>query len=133
MKTVFKTLILIYFFVLVACIKEDDIVLSNEWIAASITYENGNFISPNSEYSFNLENKDKFSLRLDINLCGGTVYFRKKTVEFKNGIGCTEACCDSEFAVALVNNLDKTKNWEIVENQLILKNDKGLKIVFNRK
>jgi len=133
MQTVFKTLILIFFFVLVACNKEKDIVLSNEWIAASITYENGDFITPNSEYFFILDNKNKFTLRLDINLCWGSVHFRKKTVDFKNGIGCTQACCDSEFAIALINNLENTKNWDIVENQLILKNDKGLKIVFNKK
>ncbi len=128
MKSIIR--ILICFFVLSACNKEKDIELSNEWIVASITLENGGFLTPNSDYLLNLEKKDRFSLRLDINVCEGSVEFKEKTVEFYNGIACTEACCDSEFAVALASNLDKTKKWDIVENQLILKNDKGLKIVF---
>lgn len=129
MKSIIR--ILICFFVLSACNKEKDIELSNEWIAASITLENGGFLTPNSDYVLNLEKKDRFSLRLDINVCEGSVEFKEKTVEFNNGIACTEACCDSEFAMALVSNINKTKNWDIVKNQLILKNDKGLKIVFN--
>lgn len=133
MKTVFKALILTSIFALAACNKDKDILFSNEWIAASITQENGDFITPNSDYTLILESKSQFSLRLDVNLCGGKVYFRRQKVNFKDGIYCTEACCDSEFAIALVNNLDKTRNWSIVGNRLMLKNDKGLLIVFNRK
>ena len=133
MKEIFYTLIFSLFFFLVACDKDKDIVMDNEWIASSIKFENGDFISPVSQYYLILENNNQFRLQLDINLCGGEVYFRKKTVEFKNGIGCTEACCDSEFAIALVDNLTQTKNWEIITNQLVLTNDKGLMIVFLKK
>lgn len=76
--------ILICFFILNACNKEKDIELSNEWIAASITFENGGLLTPNSHYLFNLEKKDRFSLRLDINDCEGSVLFKEKTVEFKS-------------------------------------------------
>jgi heat shock protein HslJ len=133
MKGFFYTLIFALFFSLVACDTDKDIVMDNEWIASSIRFENGDFVTPVFQYYFILENNNQFRLQLDINLCGGNVYFRKKTVEFKNGIGCTEACCDSEFAIALVNNLTQTKNWEINANQLVLTNDKGLKIVFLKK
>ena len=133
MKGHFFTLIFSLFFSLVACDKDKDIVMDNEWIASSIRFENGDFVTPVSQYYFILENNNQFRLQLDINLCGGEVYFRKKTVEFKNGIGCTEACCDSEFAIALVDNLTQTKNWEISTNQLVLTNDKGLMIVFLKK
>ncbi len=133
MKMLFYTLIFALFFSLVACNKDKDIVMANEWIASSIEFENGDFVTPVSQYYFILENNNQFRLQLDVNLCGGEVYFRKNTVEFKNGIGCTEACCDSDFAMALVDNLTQTKYWEIKSNDLVLTNDKGLQIVFVKK
>jgi heat shock protein HslJ len=133
MKGLFFTLIFSLFYSLVACNKDKDILMENEWIASSIRFENGDFITPLAQYHFIIENNNQFRLQLDINMCGGEVYFRKKTVEFKNGIGCTEACCDSEFAIALVDNLTQTKYWEISNNQLVLTNDKGLNIVFLKK
>ncbi len=132
MKILLHLLIFAFFFSLVACNKEKEIVIDNDWIASSIRFENGDFSTPDSQYHFTIENKNQFSLRLDVNLCRGTVYFRKKSVVFK-GIGCTEACCDSESAIALVDNLNKTKYWEASNNQLVLTNDKGLKIVFDEK
>jgi heat shock protein HslJ len=133
MKKSFHLLIFILFSTLSACNKDKGIILDNEWIAASITFENGDVSTPFAEYTFLLESKNQFRLQLDINLCGGTVNFRKKTVDFKDGIGCTEACCDSDFAVALVTKLTDTKYWEISNNQLILTNDSSLRIVFDKK
>lgn len=133
MKKVFTQLFVIFIFSLIACDSDNEIDIDNEWIASSIKLENGDFMTPTSNYNFVLENNNQFSLQLDINRCGGNVYFKTKTVEFKNEIGCTEACCDSEFAIALVTNLSKSKNWEIISNQLILTNDIGLKIVFEKK
>jgi hypothetical protein len=130
MKGLFYTLILALFFSLVACDKDKDIVMDNEWIASSIRFENGEFITPVSEYYFILEKNNQFRLQLDVNSCGGEVCFRNKTVEFKNGIYCTEACCDSDFAIALVENLPQTKYWEISTDQLVLTNDKGLVKLF---
>lgn len=132
MKIFLHLLIFAFFFSLVACNKEKEIVIDNDWIASSIRFENGDFSSPDSQYHFTIENKNLFSLRLDVNLCRGTVYFRKKSVVFKS-IGCTEACCDSEFAIAIIDNLNKAKYWEVSNNQLVLTNDKGLKIVFDEK
>ncbi|KRP27540.1 hypothetical protein [Polaribacter sp.] len=133
MKKVFTQLFVIFIFSLIACDLEKEIDIDNEWIAASIKLENGDFMTPTSNYNFILENNNQFSLQLDINRCGGNVYFKTKTVEFKNGIACTKACCDSEFAIALVTNISTSKKWEIISNQLIFTNDAGLKIIFEKK
>lgn len=133
MKKVILQLFVIFIFSLIACDLDKEIDIDNEWIASSIKLENGDFMTPTSNYNFVLENNNQFSLQLDINRCGGNIYFKTKSVEFKNGIACTEACCDSEFANALVANLSKSKKWTIISNQLILTNDTGLIIVFEKK
>ncbi len=133
MKTVFYTLFFTSFFFIIACEKDKDVILDSEWIASSIIFENGDFTNPNSYYYLIFENKGQYRLQLDINLCGGEVSFKGKSVKFKNGMGCTEACCDSDFAIALVDNLTKTTNWGLNANQLVFTNDKGLEIIFVKK
>lgn len=133
MNGLFYTLVFVLFILIISCDEDKDIVLDREWTASSIRFESGDFVNLNSQYDFILEDNNQFRLQLDVNLCGGSVFFRKNTVEFKDGTGCTEACCDSENAIALVDNLTKTINWEINANQLILTNDKGLEIIFLKK
>lgn len=133
MKGVCFVLIFILFYSFIACNKEKEVVLDNEWLVFSIRLENGDFTTPTSQYYFIPENRNSFKLLLDINTCSGKVNFRSKTVAFSDGITCTEACCDSDFAIALINNLVKTKYWEINGQKLVLSNDKGLEIVFNKR
>ncbi len=133
MKTIFYTLFFASFFFLIACEKDKDVISDSTWIASSIKFENGDFANPNSQYYLVFEHKGQYRLQLDINLCGGEISFKEKSVKFKNGMGCTEACCDSDFAIALVDNLTKTKNWVLNANQLVFTNDKGLEIIFVKK
>lgn len=77
MKKVFTQLFVIFIFSLIACDLEKEIDIDNEWIAASIKLENGDFMTPTSNYNFILENNNQFSLQLDINRCGGCLFQNK--------------------------------------------------------
>lgn len=133
MKTLLKTLFFFSLLAFYACNDKKDLVYTNDWIAKSITHANGVFETPNFEYLFIVEKKNEFSLRLDINTCGGNVKFGRKTVEFKNDIFCTEVCCDSDFALSLINKLPTTEKWTVEGNLLILENENDLKIVLEKK
>jgi len=133
MNTLLRILLFASFLFLVACEKDKDIILDSEWIASSIRLENGAATTPDSEYTLAFENKGSYSLRLDVNLCGGEVSFRRKSVKFRNGMNCTEACCDSEFALSLASNLTKSKYWELNANQLVFTDDNGMEIIFVKK
>jgi len=135
MKNSFKLLLLFVLACFSSCNKEKNNVINNEWIASSITYENGEYETPDikARYLLSFEKKSQYSLQLDINLCGGEVSFKRKSVTFKKGMNCTEACCDSEFANALATKLPQTEKWQIDNNILSFSNDKGLKIDFIKK
>ncbi len=133
MKTTLYALFVLFFLNLISCNKEIKNVTDNQWIARSVVLENNVILTPNETYCLSFESKDQFSLSLDINHCGGEVHFKNKTVEFKSGAYCTEACCDSDFAITLLNQLTQIEQWELIENQLIFSNTRGLKIVFLQK
>jgi heat shock protein HslJ len=70
--------------------------------------------------------------QFDINLGGGGVGFNKDTVDFSEGIYCTKACCDSEFANTVIQLLPENTQWKLSNNPLIFFNKKGLEIVFRK-
>jgi len=67
-----------------------------------------------------LSKSGSYSLKLDINSCGGQF-----NTSGKNGISiesgaCTEACCDSPFSQKLTSMLPKVKSYQIDKNTLRL-------------
>ncbi|MEY2905103.1 MAG: hypothetical protein RJA52_1119 [Bacteroidota bacterium] len=117
-----------------SCNKDNlQILVDTEWIAKSIQQENETILLPMADYILSFENERQFGLRLDINICGGGVEFKKETVDFSAGIYCTKACCDSEFANLLVQKLPENTHWKLSNDQLIFSNKKGLEIVFRKK
>jgi heat shock protein HslJ len=132
MNNMFKLLFFITILAFTACNKDRGNVINSEWIATSITYEDGQTATPDmkAKYILSFEDKKKYRLQLDINSCGGEVTFKSKSVKFKNGMNCTEACCDSDFAVSLTDKLPQTDSWKIKGNNLIFENNKGLKVSF---
>ncbi len=133
MKIAFRLLFLITLFVLFSCNKDSDNEILGSWKAVSITYEDGEIALPDAEYLLTFENPSQYRLQLDINNCFGEISFNNNTVEFPDGIGCTEACCDSDFAISLAQELPQTQQWEITANQLLFSNDMGLQVVFKMK
>lgn len=133
MKNVFYVILLVCIGALSACNANLDSLVSHEWKAVSMRLENGTVSTTDSLYSLDFENARQFRLQLDINTCGGELTFRGQSVRFQNGMMCTEACCDSEFATTLAANLTKAQKWELQNNTLIFTSEKGLRIEFVKK
>lgn len=133
MKKIIYALCITCLFLLNTCDANKDVILDSEWIASSIKFENGDITTPDAEYILIFENKRQYRLQLDVNLCGGEAFFKGKSVRFNNGMACTEACCDSPFAIALVEHLTKTRNWQLNGNELVFSDDKRMEIVFAKK
>jgi heat shock protein HslJ len=133
MKFTFLPIISILSLLLLSCDKADiEILVETDWVAESIQRENGIILTPDADYILSFENDHQFGLKLDINLCGGRVDFKKETVDFSEGIYCTRACCDSEFANTLIQLLPENTHWKLSNNQLIFSNKQGLEILFRK-
>lgn len=121
-------------FCLTACSKKSDEITDNEWVAISIKLENGTFLTPVADYLLTFDNGSKFKLQLDKNSCMGRMTFGENRVSVDDGISCTEACCDSEFAEILVESLQDVDTWRIIEtNRLLFTNKSGLEVLFEKK
>jgi hypothetical protein len=134
MRTI-QTLILVLLASLhLACTPERREVTSNEWIALSLSGINGDSSSnPPAEYILRFPQRRSFSIQLDVNSCGGTVQFQPNNVILFNGIGCTEACCDSEFATRMLAIMGVVNRFQFNNDQLIMLGNAGEKLVFQRK
>jgi heat shock protein HslJ len=133
MKNKIPAFVLMMSLLLLSCDKANiDILVETDWVAESIQQENGVILIPDADYILSFENDHQFGLKLDINLCGGGVDFKKETVDFSEGIYCTKACCDSEFANTLIQLLPENTHWNVSNNQLNFSNKKGLEIVFRK-
>lgn len=89
-----------------------DITLS-DWRVSQV--KNGEDVTdPAASYILKLEDDGTFSLRLDVNTCSGAyeIDLQNKRISF-DGVGCTEACCDSEPALDVAEVLGKVVRYEL--------------------
>lgn len=118
----FLYLFLISIVVLVACKKDKGIHpdLYNTWEAKSFVSIDSRAYNKNenTKILLTLYKNGTYRLRLDINSCSG-----EYTVDSNNRIifsyaACTEACCDSEFSLKLIEMLSKVSSYNIDGNSL---------------
>ena len=76
----------------------------------------------NGDYILGLDiDSRSYTLQLDINSCGGSIGgVQNNKIEF-NDPACTEACCDSEGALCLLDALLVVDSYELTASQLILR------------
>ena len=55
----------------------------------------------------------QYSFSLDVNACGGSVTTDNKGAITFEMPGCTEMCCDSEFAMQIINALPKVEKYRL--------------------
>lgn len=117
-----------------ACQPERNEIRANRWEVSYLKMaENDSNWTATGSYVLEFPARNQFSLQLDVNTCGGEADFRINSGIRLDGVYCTEACCDSEFAAQLLQMLPKVKQYAWNEEQLILKGDGGLQIVMIRK
>jgi heat shock protein HslJ len=93
------------------------------------TWEAKSFMSlesvayPKNENKFILltfKNDGTYSLKLDINSCGGRYTLDKNNQIEIESPACTEACCDSKFSEKLASMISRVTTYEIEGNTLKL-------------
>jgi len=65
---------------------------------------------------------NQVSIRLDINSCGSGYDTKCDECISFAGFACTKACCDSEFAVKLIEVIGEATKYDIKSDILTLKN-----------
>lgn len=113
---------------LLSCNDQQDIstISDNNWVVIGFKRD-ADAISkkPQIEYTFTFESKNQLSVQLDINLCGSDIKFKKNNTLEVSGFSCTEACCDSEMAVMIVDHLQGENTYTLLGNRLDVRTSEG--------
>lgn len=120
--------------VLLACNPDRKEVTSNDWVPVSLRLNSSDSLRTTSNaYVMEFEGRRNFSIQLTVNRCSGKVEFKPNNVVLFNDIGCTEACCDSEFAAAVLEVLRNVNRYQFNEEFLIMSGNNGEEISLIRK
>ncbi|MFN3529860.1 MAG: META domain-containing protein [Bacteroidia bacterium] len=120
--------------VLYACNPDRKEVTSNDWIPVNVRLNSSDSLRTTSNiYTMSFEGRRNFNLQLTVNTCGGKVEFKPNNVVLFNDIGCTEACCDSEFAGMVLEVLKNVNRYQFNEEFLNMSGNNGEEISFIRK
>lgn len=116
------------FTVLISC-KKDDKDLIGEWEVTAIRASgSADWESAPEPYEFLFEDGRKLSIMLDVNRCEAT-YNRCTCGSMSiEGAGCTEACCDSEFAERVLEFLPDIESHEIDGDELRLEGKRFIRL-----
>ncbi len=75
----------------------------------SVLYAKNNNYSPSVEF----KTDGSFEIHLDINVCSGRFELSEESGITFSAIGCTEACCDSDFSEKFIEMLPQVSDYEI--------------------
>ena len=134
MKNKFKLIgiILIISNFLIACDKEESEINIKEtkWRIIHVKDIGTTFSQrAKEEYILEFSNDNHYSINLDVNDCWGNYNILNDKEIFISGSGCTEACCDSEFAEDLLELLKKMNKYNIKgDNLFLLSNNQQIKL-----
>lgn len=82
----------------------------------SVLYEKTDGNNPTIEF----KSEGGCAIRLDINSCFGDFELSGENNISISTIGCTEACCDSDFSSKFISMLSQVKTYTFYEDQLKL-------------
>lgn len=93
-----------------SCKKDNPItdITSGDWVVVNLKKQMSNTYSkaPN-RYLLKFTTDTTYSLKLDVNICGGNYEITNPgSIKFSS-MACTEICCDSDFASDLMQLLPK--------------------------
>ena len=106
-----------------SCKKEDSNIdiESNNWEIVKIKNQGeSTYTNATESYILVFVNDTTYTLKLDVNNCGGQYKIVQNGKISFNTMACTEICCDSEFAENLVLLLSKMTEYYGKGNELIL-------------
>lgn len=117
-----------------SCSSSDLSELSGDWVAEQLSSGDLDCTEElDDEYILDIDEASRsFGIELDINSCGGSLSGgRGGNIEFEDP-ACTEACCDSEGALCLLDALLVVDAYDLQSDVLILTGN-SVRIVFSRR
>jgi len=127
----------IFVIIILSCHKDSmdysNILSTNAWKINS--YRIGNPVAysfTTEDYIFNFNGEKKtYELNLDVNDCSGSFIISDKISIELESPGCSEICCDSDFAEELLRVIPIITNYQIRGNLLWLVGD-GVTIILEK-
>jgi heat shock protein HslJ len=122
----FKFWIGIFLLILTSCeesnVDKDIDLTANNWKVTKIRM-NGelNYISAIEDYIFEFTTDTTYTFNLDMNRCGGSYKVLSAGSIELNGPYCTMVCCDSDFALMLLQTMHKITTFYGIDNKLVFK------------
>jgi hypothetical protein len=111
---------------LLSCNNVEDAELEGTtWKVTSFKNENGNRTSVGISCTMTLTDGNA-NIALDVNSCFGTYTLGNNgQIDFSDGFGCTEACCDEPESEEAMRMITKCTEYNISGNTLELSNAEG--------
>jgi heat shock protein HslJ len=127
-------LLLLTFVALVACKKDNNQndTIFGKWKVEGFVAD-GSSISKTTEANIyvTFNNNKSVDIQLDVNSCFSTFTIESSNITIAS-LGCTEACCDSEFSQELAGLLSIVKTYHFTSGKLNLAGDDNLNIRLNK-
>ena len=123
MKRNIACLTLIFVFsIFYSCDKnKNDETLLGKWKVEKLYKDSLMLPQIDNEYIFEFVDDTTVNVKLDVNSCYGKYNMScNDCIDFQ-GFGCTEACCDTKYALGIINIANETTYFSIDGDQLILK------------
>lgn len=123
----YLSLTLVFF--ISGCNKEDKKLIETEWVVNSYSAQNTtNIVNAPASYTMTFKNKN-FHLALDVNTCGGDYSLGSGNKIKFSALYCTEACCDSDFAMKITQLIPLMKEYTINGDQLLLSGQGKIRLI----
>lgn len=103
--------------------------IKGNWVIQSLELKDKESINYDKYYTLNIT-AEGLGLPLDVNMCGTSYTAKKDSIVVEKFMTCTEACCDSEEAVAISKFLSGPLHFSIKKDKLLLSHNKGTLTLF---
>lgn len=103
-------------------IEESDGTILGRWKVISMNERiKQTSVNAPATYVVDVTTDTTYRVELDINTCGGTYRLDANgTIEMEEQVFCTRACCDSDYAIKLIEVMGKSTSYSCTEKELRL-------------
>ncbi|MFY0672580.1 MAG: META domain-containing protein [Bacteroidia bacterium] len=117
---------------LFSCHKNDAELEGLTWNVANFTNQDGDKTINGISCALNLS-EGNANINLEVNSCFGTYNLGTNgQINFLDGFGCTEACCDEPESEEALRMITKCTQYSINGNTLTLSNSNGIMVILKK-
>ncbi len=125
-KLTFLLFTFISILIITSCGKKDIYIdlTSNNWELVKIKKQGeSSYTKAEESYIIKFTNEQTYNVNLDVNDCFGEYNITSDGLINVGPMGCTEVCCDSEFALSFLELLPKMTSYYAKGDELIFEGE----------